>query len=679
MKHIHEQFTWLLTPFVLGVLSMTSCKDFDDVNRNPYEAGADQVQMEYFINNAIISAQMDPHIAERQFILHWKDAGHMEIQGTLSEMQSNDGWNSDYFNYVTTWLSNINAAISLYQQRMEAGTAFSYSNNLYQVARIWRAYLMSEFTDNFGAMPVDGFQDKPVTFNTVEEVYAYLLKELKEAANGFDAETVNDNVKKLDPAYGYDFAKWQKYANSMRMRLAMRLSEVKPELAQKEFEDAAKSGKYIAEVSDNFGVQERSGWDPLAGVMSREWNYQILSPTLNNLYIGLGGITSEKQIGTYAKEAVQAINKERAKAENGKDSWHMKPITLKFNEADWMGVKWEDHFTTMTNDPSSGYWNDGLCHAIDPRAYKIFSIPGDINNPTFCKYPSWASANATNTDRALYKPESAKAEKPDTLTVINSSFAWNAVVGGDWGEKGSINKVFGFPGNLPRLIINFRNSTMKRIFFGSWETYFLLSEASVRGWQVPTSGKDAYERGIRESFAYYDAALPNAAISTYLDAYLSSTDYNRVGTSVKWDHTAEPPATKAIRYRNGKTQAIENGTYKYPVNHLYKNGKVKNDQLTKIITQKFIAQTPWLPLETWSDHRRLGLPFFENPAVEKTIEGFEALTKSNYMESRWEFFPQRQMYPSSLKNNAPEAYAEALKKLGGEDKIGTKMWWSGRK
>ena len=37
-----------------------------------------------------------------------------------------------------------------------------------------------------------------------------------------------------------DWNKWIKYANSMRMRLAMRLSEVDPGKAKSEFEDAVK-------------------------------------------------------------------------------------------------------------------------------------------------------------------------------------------------------------------------------------------------------------------------------------------------------------------------------------------------------------------------------------------------------------------------------------------------------
>ncbi|MCK0202920.1 SusD/RagB family nutrient-binding outer membrane lipoprotein, partial [Ornithobacterium rhinotracheale] len=102
-------------------------------------------------------------------------------------------------------------------------------------------------------------------------------------------------------------------------------------------------------------------------------------------------------------------------------------------------------------------------------------------------------------------------------------------------------------------------------------------------------------------------------------------------------------------------------------------------QLTKIITQKFIAQLPWLPLETWSDHRRLGLPFFDNPAIEQPLPGIPTLNDNNYKESKIEFFPQRLPYPSNLKNNVPKSYRQAVELLGGEDNVHTPLWWAKKK
>ena len=181
------------------------------------------------------------------------------------------------------------------------------------------------------------------------------------------------------------------------------------------------------------------------------------------------------------------------------------------------------------------------------------------------------------------------------------------------------------------------------------------------GWTVPLTGKDAYEKGIRASFAYQGAGS--------VDSYLTSQTYNRVGTSVAWDHTTEPAATVTMKCTNGYTGQTENYTYRYPEmkSRLYK--AAMNDHLTKIITQKFIANTPWLPLETWSDHRRLGLPFFETPAVEKALDNMPQLTASTYSTVSVDYYPQRLPLPSSIVNGNKPGYESAIKALGGEDKV----------
>ncbi|SHI49697.1 Starch-binding associating with outer membrane [Arenibacter nanhaiticus] len=639
MKNILKRSGLLLGASMLAF----SCSDFEEINVDPTAATAEQVQVEYFINNSIGGAQQDPHIAERVFVLYWKDAGRMDRIGTLSEGFQSDSWTSDYYNgYVSAWLRNITTGIKIADDQIAAGNVKEYTNNLKQVARIWRVYIMSEMTDNFGPIPINGFQGENPEYNNVKDVYYYMLSELKEATAELDLTIVNPGgLSDLDPAYGYDYGKWKKYGNSLRMRLAMRLSEVDASKAQEEFEDAAK-GEYISSLADNFKVQEVPGWNSYTGVMTREWNNQYLSTTLNNLMIGLGGVPSHDQLAADKHSSIKPAN--------------------------YIGLKYEDHFTSKTNDPSAGFWFDGLHNTMDPRAYDLYKIPGDFNDPNFNKYPSWSSA-ATTTQRPLIVGEQDNEENGETNDIqVEATNSWNAMVGGDWGAKGSNNRL-AYPGTLPRLSHKYRNSEAQRIFFGSWESYFLLAEASVRGWDVPIGGKEAYEMGITESFEY-------SGVSQHLSAYLSSQDYNRAGTSVSWTHTAEPPATVTMNYINGYTGLPGTVEFKYPDNTIYKGGAVKNDLLTKIITQKFIAQTPWLPLETWSDHRRLGLPFFENPAVENPLPDLPALNASNFMTNSVKFYGQRLKFPSNFSNNVPDGYQQAVSQLGGPDEVLTPLWWA---
>lgn len=635
--------TILKTAFILlaGGFLFTACSDdFLDVNVDPRAANLEQVQVEYFINSSITGAQMNPHDAERAFVLYWKTAGRQHrANGSLALGGYDDGWSSDYYSSLSNWLRTANLAVTVAEQKMEEEVDYPYTHNMLQVARIWRVYLMSEFADNFGPMAIDGFQGVNPEFVDLETVYYYMLGELKDATSLLNPEiAAPETTARFDKAYGFDFHKWQKYGNSMRLRLAMRLSEVDPAKAQSEFE-AAVNLPILTAQDEIFRIAERpGGWDDLSGVMTREWNSQPLSATLNNLYIGLGGIASEEQL----PENLHA---------------HIKP-------ADYMGMRYEEHFGIYTNDPSAGFWFDGLHKYMDPRAYHKFIVPGWFDNPNFSFFPSW-NEDATTVERNLAAIDDIGYE----AETINASYTWNAASLGNWGAKGARNQLAGWVGAIPRLSQEFRSSDNHRVFFGNWETYFLIAEAAVRGWSVPMDGKTAYESGVQASFDYWNLGM-------HVSDYLASDNYNRAGTSASWDHTAEPPATLTMTYIDGYTK--EEGTYTmtFPVNHLYKNGAVKNDHLTKIITQKYLAQTPWLPLEAWNDQRRLGLPFFENPSVEEPLVNLPALTQATYMESRVSFFPQRLKYPSSLGNNNPAGYQQAVGFLNGPDEVLTPLWWA---
>lgn len=632
MKTRYKGMGLLITVLVMA----SSCKKFDEINTNPLAASADQVQVDYFINNSIIASQMDPHIAERVFVLYWKTAGRQQLGGGISSGGYNDGWSSDYYGgYMSSWLNAANSAIQVGNDQVAKGTSKPYTKNLIQVARIWRAYLMSELSDNFGPIPINSFQGTNPEFSSVKDVYYHLLDELKDASSKLDMTVVNpDIVKKQDPAFQYDYNKWRRYANSLRLRLAMRLSEVDAVKAKAAFEEAA-TGELLLNADQTFKVAELSGWDALTGVMSREWNDQIMSATYKNLTNNLGGIPSATQVGA----ALQAS---------------IKP-------EDYIGLRLQDHFTMKTNDPFAGYWLDGLPNKVDPRAFKAFIIPGDFSNPNFNAYPSWDNSAKTTT-RTL-------TDGTKEIKTIDAKYTWNAFTSGDWGAPGSKNNVRAFNGTMPRTSNEFRTSASSRIFFANWETYFLLAEGAVRGWATPMSGKAAYEAGVKANMDYWGVGAQSAA-------YLASTTYNNNGTSVSWDHIAEPPATHTMTFKDGYTNTDGTVQIKYPDNTIYKAGAVKNDLLTKIITQKFIAQTPWLPLETWSDHRRLGLPFFENPAVENPLVTLPNLTASNYMTNSVKNFPQRLRYPSGLKNSNAAGYNQAVAFLAGPDEVLTPLWWA---
>ena len=645
--------------FAAAITMFSACKKITDINTDPTAASTDQVQVEYFIDNSIIKAQMDPGVSERAFVLYWVAAGHQisDADGaTFSWGDYSDEWIGEYYNNQSSGaLNTINSAIDVATKQLSAGTNKNYTNNLLQVARIWRAYLLSEMSDNFGPMPTTAFHGVNPEFQDVKTVYYYMLDELKDATSKLDLSVpaVPSVVSSEDPAYGFNFAKWQAYGNSLRLRLAMRLSEVDPAKAQAEFEDAAK-GSLLTDNTQNFQIQEKPGWDDLSGMYTRCWYQLPEAVTFNNLVVNLGGVKSQTQIPNVILDPA---------AQN--------TAIANIKDADYAGLYFPVQLTSKTNNPFAPFWLDGLPNTIDPRAYQIFYMPGNNSDPSF---PNGTCGAVGGNTVGFVKDSTTRA----VIKTIDAKFTWNPMPDGNWGAKGGVVDALFQGANIgvttsmnPVLKQQFRTQTSKRVFFGAWETYFLLAEGAERGWNSPVDAKTAYETGIAKSFDYW-------GVSQYLASYLASDDYNRAGTSVDWNNTTEPGNTHAMTYIDGITGDTSTVNINYPVNNLYKNGTVRNDHLTKIITQKFIAQTPWLPLETWSDHRRLGLPFFENVVLEGPIQTLPALTNANYMTSSQQFFPQRMKYPSGLQNSNVKGYNQAVGELGGQgsDQVLTPLWWA---
>lgn len=656
MKTMNKLFLGL--GFCAGLVS---CSDFDEVNTNPTAAGEEYVKPQYALNNSIGQAQMNPGTAERIVVYNWASAAR--ICGEMSFLNigrySDDYTSAYYYPDLSASIKNATLAITAVENQLEAATTTAHEKdffpNVKQFARIWRAYLISEFVDNFGPYPIESFLGENPVFNSEKDDYEFILKELKEAAAAINTSVLPVEAEgKCDPFDNvkYDPVKWQKYANSLRMRLAMRLSNIDKATAQTEFEDAAKGNKILT-ADEMFAVKENDGWDVFSGVYTRSFDDQVLSSTVANLLTNLGGIKVTEQRSDLAS--------------------YVKP-------ANYLGIKYDRHYVANTDNPTKQYWLDGMPENLDPRALKIFCLPDDENAENYIdKYN-----DRTAKDFVLYtvdengKPIPNK-DNPGEIK-IDATRCWNGYPAGSrggWSPTLAYNQLvtngYGPGCTLPMLGKDYCKGK-SRIFFAAWETYFLLAEASLYGWNTGTTAKEAYENGIKASFEYF-------GVSEYVNDYLNSTNYNRVGTSVKFDHTTEPTAEQ-MTYVDGYSKEQKTVTYEYPTASKTLYGKALNDHLTKIITQKFIAQTPYLVLEMWSDFRRLGLPFFEIPANESSMTDSDMVNVWNPNSwkdgQKWEFYPQRMRYPSSLENADPEGYKQAVELLGGSDNIITPLWWTGR-
>ncbi len=116
----------------------------------------------------------------------------------------------------------------------------------YAVALIWKVHVFHRQTDIWGPIPYSeaGASQDVIHFDKQKNIYYQMFDELRAAAAVLEAEIAkNPNANAFglgDMIWDGKVEKWLRFCNTMRLRLACRISNIEPEKAKKEAEDAVK-------------------------------------------------------------------------------------------------------------------------------------------------------------------------------------------------------------------------------------------------------------------------------------------------------------------------------------------------------------------------------------------------------------------------------------------------------
>ncbi len=150
------------------------------------------------------------------------------------------------------------------------------NDNIYSMAQIIKIAALHKATDMFGSIPYSevGSGDFKVKYDTQESVYRSFFKELEEAINVLSVYSESNSVllPEFDILYNGNVNNWVKYANSLMLRLAIRVRFVDAALAQEYAEKAVnhpkgliESVKDIAQLSKGGGLVMRNSLELIAG------------------------------------------------------------------------------------------------------------------------------------------------------------------------------------------------------------------------------------------------------------------------------------------------------------------------------------------------------------------------------------------------------------------------------
>jgi hypothetical protein len=168
--------------------------------------------------------------------------------------------------------------------------------NLYNMARIMRAYTMMRITDSYGNVPYTeaarAFTEGVVfpQYDTQEFIYTSpqgILEELKNASAALSA----GGGAVAEPLYNGNIQRWQRFGNSLLLRAAMRLTKVNPDLARQYVQAAVNNpGGLIQSNAENAVILHTNDYRNSMGVTmnSNEGFNEYTPEAFVNYLVGRG-------------------------------------------------------------------------------------------------------------------------------------------------------------------------------------------------------------------------------------------------------------------------------------------------------------------------------------------------------------------------------------------------------
>jgi len=268
-----------LSYITLFALTLNSCSDtLDDVNKNP---NATETPLAPYLLTGSLKQGADLYWGSTSnfdssllFVQHWAKIQYTEPDGyNVSNTSFTTLWNTGY----ATLITDLNTIINFPQAQA--------NSNYKGIALTLRSWTFLLLTDAYGSIPYkEAGQKVTPAYNTQKEVYTGLLEDLKQAQSLLG--TTNGAVTG-DLSYKGDITKWKKLVNSLRLRIALRISDKEPALAkQAAIEATSDAAGVFTSNNDTFKFTYISSpqQNPASAWFETRDDYRISKTLVDKLY-----------------------------------------------------------------------------------------------------------------------------------------------------------------------------------------------------------------------------------------------------------------------------------------------------------------------------------------------------------------------------------------------------------
>lgn len=202
-----------------------------------------------------------------------------------SDYNMQNGWNG-------TFWENTYAYVMPQIKRLEDLTRLDYPA-FFAITKILKVEVMHRVSDYYGPIIYSQFGNLRESYapDNQEEAYRMFFEDLDEAVNILDQAIKEGEdasaFAKFDIIMDGTYESWVKFANSLRLRLAIRLAVVNPEEARREFRKGMVNSYGIFTTSpEKAVVSTKNGYTNPLGVINQVWGEAYMNASMESILNG---------------------------------------------------------------------------------------------------------------------------------------------------------------------------------------------------------------------------------------------------------------------------------------------------------------------------------------------------------------------------------------------------------
>ncbi len=207
--------------------------------------------------------------------------------------------------------------------------------------QIWKVFMYQRISDYWGPIPYSavGNGESSVPYDPQDKIYDDFFVLLDDALNVLNQHKGENAFGSNDQIYGGDIDSWIRFANTLRLRVAMRISYVDPGKAKTEAEKAVAGG--VIESNDQNAIFKTTpdSWNALNIMLP--WNEFRMSAAMESVLKGY----EDPRLPQYFSPTVNSVEAgtpEWRGLRNGYNIAELSADDLHYNNLSMMGPRWAD-------------------------------------------------------------------------------------------------------------------------------------------------------------------------------------------------------------------------------------------------------------------------------------------------------------------------------------------------